>query len=744
MSETLNFRVSSGLKDIIGRELINDKYIAIFELVKNSYDARADEVYINFEEIYSANARITISDNGKGMTKQDIIDKWLFVAYSEKKNPTYRDNINHRTYAGAKGVGRFSCDRLGSKVNLCSKVKEENSAHIVSIDWEQFEKNSQENFTDIDVTYESLNDFSRENGTDIELSDLREHWTRKDILNLKKALSQLVNPNATTEYDKFSIIINVPEEIENDKKEQEDRDKINGVVKNYVFETLDIKTTKISVIMSEDGKTIYTSLEDRGIPLFNITEKSPYTLKNIHAQIYFMSKKAKYNFTRIMGTPVVQYGSVFIYKNGFRVYPYGEPNRDFFNIDRRKGQGFRRFLGTREIVGQIGIYGDRNDLNETSSRNNGFINTSHYQELENFFLEFVLKPLEKYVVNIINWSEEENILETIIDKNNPGNIIKKMKPQTKDSNIVDVNINDELLDMLAHNSEDSASAMISDLKNLVGEKNEYELFEKADNIERKTRELEKRFREASEDREQAQLELDKTSAKLETAEKQVEILKARADLTADEALSAMHIMKGYADAIDSTITEIHEELSTYKEAEQTLKPLLIEVSQTCSKIMNSYNLVLNTNYSANTDASESNIVKFVKKYIEIVSGFNVKIILETPENINANVIFNPLEFSIVIDNILSNSQKANAMFLYISFEIIDDLLLIRFTDDGIGLRQEITDFGKLFEPGFTTTSGSGIGLQTVKKYIEKINGTVKYNEKCQSGFELEVKLKLWI
>ena len=57
------------------------------------------------------------------MSKQEIIDKWLFVAYSEKKNNTYRDNIKfRRNYAGAKGVGRFSCDRLGETVELLSKV----------------------------------------------------------------------------------------------------------------------------------------------------------------------------------------------------------------------------------------------------------------------------------------------------------------------------------------------------------------------------------------------------------------------------------------------------------------------------------------------------------------------------------------------------------------------------------------------------------------------------------------------
>ena len=63
MSEILHFKVSSGLKNIIGKELINNKFIAIFELVKNSYDAGATNVTIKFENIYSDDSKISIIDD---------------------------------------------------------------------------------------------------------------------------------------------------------------------------------------------------------------------------------------------------------------------------------------------------------------------------------------------------------------------------------------------------------------------------------------------------------------------------------------------------------------------------------------------------------------------------------------------------------------------------------------------------------------------------------------------------------
>lgn len=114
MKEKINFRISTGLKSIIGRDLITDKFIAIFEIVKNAYDAMANNVSIKFEISDNKN-EIIIQDDGEGMSEYDMKYKWLFVAYSEKKINNQRSNsyVNKikRVSTGAKGIGRFSCDR---------------------------------------------------------------------------------------------------------------------------------------------------------------------------------------------------------------------------------------------------------------------------------------------------------------------------------------------------------------------------------------------------------------------------------------------------------------------------------------------------------------------------------------------------------------------------------------------------------------------------------------------------------
>ena len=162
-SNELFFSVKAGIKNIVGKDLIADDNIAIFELVKNSYDAYASKVIITFED-----NKIIIADDGKGMSIDDIEKKWLALAYSAKKNgnedneidifflerrKSYRDLIQEkRKYAGAKGIGRFSCDRLGEELLLSTKKININTIEQLKIDWKDFEKQDDIDFSNINIT----------------------------------------------------------------------------------------------------------------------------------------------------------------------------------------------------------------------------------------------------------------------------------------------------------------------------------------------------------------------------------------------------------------------------------------------------------------------------------------------------------------------------------------------------------------------------------------------------------------
>lgn len=748
MSEILHFKISSGLKNIIGRELINDKYIAIFELVKNSYDAGAKNVTIKFENIYGKNPKIIVSDDGKGMNKEDILNKWLFVAYSEKKRSSYRDNLKkRRNYAGAKGVGRFSCDRLGANATLFSKTIADKLTNSVKINWGDFEKDETERFENINVfyNYSQMEELSQ-NGTIIVISDLREQWNRLEIVQLKKSLTQLVNPDATDNYDDFSIYLDVREELKNDGEQKNIQYRINGKVENYIFETLNIKTTKIHVKIDSDGKYITTTMNDRGTLLFSIKEKNIYTLKDISCTLYNLNRAAKINFTNIMDVEVGNYGSIFVYKNGFRVYPYGEPGQDFFDIDKRKAQGYNRYLGTREVIGRLEIYGENLGLTETSSRNNGFIQSYELNDLGDFFKEFVLKPLEKYVVNIIRWGEEiteDKVISNLTEFGDMDQVIKKIKSRIRQEDIISTDYNKELMNIIESRKNKPIYHDVKEIEYIAITTENPELLKKTQQIEKKTKELQRRVIESEETAIKAEETIKVTQKELAVTINQVEILKSRAELTTDEAIDAMHIMKTYADAIDSNINEILED---YKDQiTEDMLPILHEIRQTCSKAMNAYNLVIGTKYTANTDFIQEDICEFIRRYVDQRWTKKFKVEVDNLNNIKFITNFNPLEFSVIIDNIIGNSRKANSNKINIEArKYKENFVDIVFSDDGKGIDRDIREISKIFEPGYTRTNGSGIGLHTVKSYLEKIDGQVIANKDYVDGFQLIVRLKLWI
>ncbi|NOR61932.1 MAG: hypothetical protein GQ535_05475 [Rhodobacteraceae bacterium] len=132
-----HFRANARLKDLLGRGLILSDNVAIIELIKNASDANSKEVSVEFDDAIklSPDSKVIIQDFGEGMNLKDFTEKWLNIAYSGKKNQT---NQKGRHYAGEKGVGRFSCDRLGYELHLISKRKGY-AAIETKIDWKEFE-----------------------------------------------------------------------------------------------------------------------------------------------------------------------------------------------------------------------------------------------------------------------------------------------------------------------------------------------------------------------------------------------------------------------------------------------------------------------------------------------------------------------------------------------------------------------------------------------------------------------------
>src|SRR3989344_9686545 len=134
---------------LLGRESVSSDIAAIFELVKNSYDADASLVTITFENFRledGKQGRIIIKDDGDGMSSEDIETKWMIIGTDSKEREQF--SRKRRRVIGNKGIGRFATEKLCKKVIIISKPREDNQELKLTIDWKEYEK---ENITFNDI-----------------------------------------------------------------------------------------------------------------------------------------------------------------------------------------------------------------------------------------------------------------------------------------------------------------------------------------------------------------------------------------------------------------------------------------------------------------------------------------------------------------------------------------------------------------------------------------------------------------
>lgn len=764
MSNTENFKISAALKNLIGKELITDEFVAIFELVKNSFDANATKVEVIFDNNYEQEkARIIIKDNGVGMNYDDIKNKWLFVAYSAKKNENesddYRDKIKtQRVFAGAKGVGRFSCDRLGKLLNLIT-IKNSTNSKIENliVNWEDFENTDEVEFVNINVTHEILQNtpYNVKHGTILEISGLRDIWDRDRIIKLKKSLAKLINPNQGNDSDKFEIEIIAKDEISLDKETKNELEIVNSSVKNPIFETLGIKTSNVFVQISDNGKFIETTLQDRGDKIYYLKEKNQFPfLKGITVYLFQLNRAAKVNFKRMMGVHSVEYGSVFMYKNGFRVYPFGEPGEDILLIDRRKGQGYNRFLGNRDLIGRIEINGEQLELKETTSRDGGLVKTDTYHQLVDFFYDFVLKRLEHYVVNIINWGDERVNKETgevtpeLWAKDVKVQILELVSGFINSKNIIDIQYDKNFLQIISEKQDKSVDKIVKNISKAAAKSGNPEMVKEAKKIEKAIKEVKADADLAKAKAEKSEHQRKETEQKLEAIISQKNFLQSEIGDDAKNLESILHHIGLTTNLIKSDIENLVKAIN-----KDSSKNELVEIAKRLSrqneKITSFSKYFKKVNFNIYTNKLDTDIVSFTNEYIENVymlrddlrsnrELLNVKI--NSEKGLQNNIKLSPIDMIIVLDNLISNSSKHGATEIELNWSKTDTSVQLSFKDNGNGIKDNIID--SIFDFGFTTSRrGSGIGLYHIKEIIEKLNGSISVNNKTNKGVEFIISFK---
>ena len=772
MGDKLSFKISSGLKNIIGKDLITDDFVAVFELVKNSFDAYAKNVIITFEK-----DKITIADDGKGMDLKDIKEKWLFVAYSAKSEgvedaeltenefETYRDKIQAKKfYAGAKGIGRFSCDRLGSKLTLYSLKSKTNSViEQIRVNWDDFDKNSQDDFLDIKVVHETITDLKKwkgrksKHGTILEISDLNSNWDRDKKLKLKHSLEKLINPFEENPLDGFKISIVDESEISEDKEEKVIRNRVNGHVNNFILETLKVKTTQIVTHIEDNGKHITTTLRDRGTLIYKIRKKNRTkpVLKNIKFHLFHLNRAAKTNFSRRMGLPPVQFGSIFLYKNGFRIAPYGDVGFDYFGLDTRKTQKHFERLGSRDLIGRIEIIDEENNFKEISSRDGGLVRNSVYNEMVRFFIKECLPKLENYLKKV-QWTNKEDkdredlsALQNIIAKSALLNLIEK--ELADDSQLVDAdreNLNFTTEEILEDATEDDFRI----LKKVADDLDDNRFRQRVETKQKEQEEiraLRKKVEEEEEARLQAEEERKELEEKLKLEKEKNTYLRTSSRGLSDDAKGLIHNIKLTAKAINSNASTLYEKTKNNDlKAKESLRRLSV-IKFNAEKALKISKLITRANFKTQANSQIVDLVKFIEQYIDIYKDMYEKTQLNFEvESGNSTLTrkANILDLSLVLDDLISNSEKASASNILLKLSNSENEgLTVLFSDDGIGVKELfIKNPEEMFELGATSTDdGSGIGLNSVRKTLNSIGGSINFkgNGVLLKGACFEINIK---
>ena len=746
---TQPFRVSTGLKDLIGQGLITNDYVAVFELVKNSFDAHARSVRVVF-----LTDKIVIVDDGKGMSRDDITGKWLFVAYSAKRDGTedrdYRHEIGQRrrhVYAGAKGVGRFSCDRLGQTLTLHSRAKG-HPVQVLNVDWSRYEEDAKREFGDIGVSLdeqpgfpESVAQYGGRTGTILEIQRLRSGWARDDLLGLRRELAKLINPFQGNGND-FNIVIEVPTEAGED---QATRDKanpevdaeslalVNGPITNTILDVLKEKTTSVLIDISASD-VLTTRLTDRGERIYETSETNPYpalTNARLEAEIYFLNRSAKQVFARRMGLPSVQFGSIFLFRNGFRVFPIGDQEDDFFGLARRHQQGVRRFLGTRDLIGRVQIDGAKG-FDETTSRD-GLILTPEVQQLLDCVRDKCVRRLERYVVDI-TWKDtydKDHSDTTRMRLDESSARIAQLVSRMAGANGVELlHYNPDLVRIVDEKSSHFESSLKA-LQLLAETTGEQTLIDKVDQAKRRIQELESAEAEAR----AAQARADARAAGLEKQVAQTEernrFLVAAASLDEDTILNLHHQILMLASDVQNGIRRMMGKLrGSSPFVKDDWIDFLEQVAFRNSQIITAARFATKGGYRAQATQVNADLAVYVADYVLNISA------LWVPQGLKVSVdrasssfdrSFRPIEVGIMIDNLVSNARRARASTIHFSLDVSTRPhreLVIHAADNGRGWDDSLQPLGRALEKGVTTTEGSGLGLHHVKQVIEGFGGVL--------------------
>lgn len=414
-TERCQIKATSNVLNLLGNELIGSDTLAIFELVKNSYDADAENVKIYFNDLNTENQCIVIEDDGSGMTANVVRNVWLTIGTNYKKKEAKISPKFKRHSLGNKGVGRLAVHKLAQSVLLETKTQDELFGTNVEIDWKKLMSSGsyiEELFVDVNDGLSS--DFAKGHGTRITLRGLKnKNWTKKHLRDLVRKIELIKDP--FNPIDNFNVSVQC-----NDDKNDWISDINSGadIIKNSLYHyEFAIRPSADSEFASFEWKYAFTPhhfhelsdnflesdnsecyLSIKGDDYVDIDEmlKDNHRLPNCSLDgigqisgVFHVYNQQGTFADHVFGAGkrsaikefIKENCGVKVFRDKIRVYNYGEPADDWLGLDLMKIQRTSDHFGKKITIGAVSI-----DLNSSEDHLIEKTNREGFSENETFWM----------------------------------------------------------------------------------------------------------------------------------------------------------------------------------------------------------------------------------------------------------------------------------------------------------------------------------------------------------------------
>ncbi|MEN6424521.1 MAG: sensor histidine kinase [Phycisphaerales bacterium] len=413
-SDPLTFRPRARIIHLLGDQLIRDAGIAVFELVKNAYDADASECTVTMHHVADPDrAYIVVEDNGVGMTYATVRDVWLELGteYRSHQKEEGTRTEKGRLPRGEKGIGRFAVHKLGRQIKMITRTKDSNEV-VVDLDWESI-FSQPKYLSEIPIPVlerESVHFKKRASGTRIEIRGLREVWTRGKVRDLWRSVTSICSPfEESTREDEFQAALVLEPDPGGWLKGLLDiadmmelsifrgKGTIEGDTISYDYEFMPPPAMHPSIkgrkLLRQEAKVFGSMPEDieNALPGRRPAQRpidlDDYEIGPVSFAFYIFDREPmvldlatsdKTGLKKFLDTN----GGVRVYREDVRVYDFGEPGNDWLDLGGRRVNIPVRRISNNQIIGAITLDGQASakSLVEKTNRE-GFVENDAYAAL---------------------------------------------------------------------------------------------------------------------------------------------------------------------------------------------------------------------------------------------------------------------------------------------------------------------------------------------------------------------------